>query len=46
MRFQQIVRESKKPTDAHKGLPYYMTLERAERVEYSRLVLCGRPSSY
>ena len=34
------------PTDAHKGLPYYMTGEGASRIHhvvYSRVAPCGRP---
>ncbi len=31
-------------TDAHKGLPYYMTLSRATHAVYSRVAPCGRPS--
>ncbi len=30
-------------TDAHKGLPYYMTLLCAAHVLYSRVAPCGRP---
>ncbi len=31
------------PTDAHKGLPYYMTPLRAPHAMYSRVAPCGRP---